>query len=111
MKEAKNERYSELCEYYNIKKKIGKNWRNSSSKLFLINKQWYYDWKIYINKDYFDKIHKLNPNKVKKEGEEVDESKLKFEELPSPGKISNDKILMNLDSFYNDGDKKIQKIL
>ena len=106
MKEAKNERYSELCEYYNIKKKIGKNWRNSSSKLFLINKQWYYDWKIYINKDYFDKIHKLNPNKVKKEGEEVDESKLKFEELPSPGKISNDKILMNLDSFYNDGDKK-----
>lgn len=104
MKEIEKERYTDLCEYYNIKKSIGKNWRASASKLFLINKQWYYDWKKYINKDFFDKIHKLNPNKVKKDGKEIEGSKLKFEETSSPGPISNDKILMNLNSFYNDGD-------
>ena len=106
MKEIEKERYCDLNEYYNIKKNIGKNWRASASKLFLINKKWYYDWKIYINKDFFDKIHGLNPNKVKKNGDVIEESKLKFEDIPSPGPISNDKILMNLNSFYNDGDKK-----
>jgi hypothetical protein len=106
MNENEKERYSDLCEYYNIKRNIGKNWRASGSKLFLINKQWYYDWKTYINKDFFDKIHGLNPNKVKKNGKDIEESKLKFEETPSPGPISNDKILMNLNSFYNDGDMK-----
>ena len=106
MKEIEKERYCDLVEYYNIKKNIGKNWRATASKIFLINKQWYYDWKKYINKDFFDKIHGLNPNKVKKNGKEIEESKLKFEETPSPGPISNDKILMNINSFYNDGNIK-----
>ena len=106
MKDIEKDRYCDLHEYYNIKKSIGKNWRNSATKIFIINKQWYYDWKIYINKNFFDKIHGLNPNKVHKDGKEIDESKLKFEETPSPGPISNDKILMNINSFYNDGDIK-----
>ena len=103
MNEKKKENLNNLKEYYYIKNEIGKNWRTLNTNLFLINRQWYYSWKNYVNKEYFDEIYKLNPNK-KKKNENEDTKELKWEEKPSPGPISNDKIIMNLNSFYNDGD-------
>ena len=93
------ENFEDLKQYYKIKKEIG-NW-NLVSKRFFINKSWYYSWKKYINKDYFDITEELKPNK-KYENEENE--KLKWVDYPSPGPISNDKIILNLNSFYNDGD-------
>ena len=104
MNEQKKENYNDLKKYYEIKKEIGKNWKSSTSKLFLIDKKWYYAWKEYVNKEYFDEIHQLNPEKKKiDENENVKE--LKWSEKPSPGPISNYNIILNLNSFYNDGDK------
>ena len=93
------ENLEELKQYYNIKKEIG-NW-NSTSKRFFINKSWYYSWKKYINKDYFDIKEELKPKKKLKY--ENEKKELKWNEYPSPGPISNDKIILNLNSFYNDG--------
>ena len=110
MNEKKQENLEDLKQYYKIKEKIGSNWRASSSKLYFINKQWFNAWKKYVNKEYFilnnEKFQISNKDKKKEnEEEEVNEKKkIKWEESPSPGPISNDQILIDLKSFYNDGD-------
>ena len=107
MKEIKNENYNELKKYYKIKENIGKNWKSTVSQLFLIDKQWYYSWKKYVNKEFFDENYQLNPNKKKRnENEDENEEKknLIWIENPSPGPISNNKIILDINSFYNNGD-------
>ena len=57
---TEKERFEELRNYYHIKEKIGKNWKiNNSLNTYLINRNWIYKWKQYINKDYLDKKHKI----------------------------------------------------
>ena len=104
MEEKMKENLEDLKQYYKIKQEIGKNWKSSCSKLFLINKKWYYSWKQYVNKDYFDIKEKLNPNKIKKI-EKEEKKDLKWVENPSPGPISNEKLIKRINSFYNDGDE------
>ena len=95
----------DLKQYYKIKQEIGKNWNVTSSKIFLIDKQWIHSWKQYVNKEYFDIKENLNPNKIQK-NENEEKKDLKWKENPPPGPISNQRILKPINSFYNDGDEK-----
>jgi len=57
----------------------------------------------YINKNYFDEKYDLkkNKNSTKNKGDNTE-----FVESKHPGQISNSELLLNLESFYNDGDGK-----
>ena len=102
MNEKMKENLEDLKKYYEIKAEIKAN-NKPTSKRFFINKLWLNSWKQYINKDYFDKKEQLKPYKKEKE-EEEEKKELKWKENPFPGPISNDKLLMKIDSFYNNGD-------
>ena len=108
MSEKKNENLDDLRQYYKIKSQIGRNWKISTSKLYLINRKWYNNWKKYVNKEYFvfnnEKYQITNKDKKRENEENEEKKKIKWEESPSPGPISNDQIILDLKSFYNDGD-------
>ena len=95
---------SELKKYYKIKDSIGKNWLSSASKVYLISRRWLKLWKKYVNKEYFDTTQSL---KIKLKKNSKDEKKdLEYIATPPPTPISNSDILIELKSFYNDGDAK-----
>ena len=67
MNEKMRKNLEDLKQYYKIKNNKG---NNNSIKRFLINKNWYYSWKKYINKDYFDIKEELKQiKKLKKENQ------------------------------------------
>ena len=101
-KDVQKKCLDELKKYYEIKQAIGKNRLSSNSNIYLINKKWLQSWKKYINKNYFDEKYNLknNKNSAKKKGD------IEWVESKPPGQISNSDLLLNLESFYNDGDLK-----
>jgi len=102
-KELQKKCLDELKKYYEIKQSINKNHSSSNSNIYLINKKWIQSWKKYINKNYFDEKYDLkkNKNSTKNKGDNTE-----FIESKHPGQISNSELLLNLESFYNDGDGK-----
>ena len=103
IKELQKKYLQELKKYYEIKEAIGKKWLSSSSKIYLINRKWLQSWKKYINKDYLDEKYSLkNTKKNYKEN-------LNFKEEQPPTPISNSDLLLDIKSFYNDGDAENQE--
>ena len=103
IKELQKKYLQELKKYYEIKEAIGKKWLSSSSKIYLINRKWLQSWKKYINKDYLDEKYSLkNTKKNYKEN-------LTFKEEQPPTPISNSDLLLDIKSFYNDGDAENQE--
>ena len=99
-KEFKKKCLDELKKYYEIKQSLGKNWLSSSTKIYLISRKWLKLWKKNINKEYLDEKYSLK-NKTSNQ-----KKNLSWSEDQSPIPISNNELLLDINSFYNDGDEE-----
>ena len=90
----------ELKKYYEIKEAIGKKWLSSNTKIYLINRKWLQLWKKYINKEYLDEKYNLKNKK------NSSKNNLSWNETKPPIPISNSELLLDIKSFYNDGDEE-----
>ena len=97
-KEIKKKCLEELKQYYEIKEDVGKKWLSSSTKIYLINRKWIQLWKKYINKEYLDEKYSLKTKK------NPSKNNLTWNEEKAPIPISNSDLLLDIKSFYNDGE-------
>ena len=98
-KETQKKCLEELKKYYEIKESLGKNWLSSSSKIYLINRKWIKQWKKFINKDYLDEKYSLKKKNTN------EKQNLNWLESKSLNPISNSELLLDIKSFYNDGNE------
>ena len=100
LKELQKKCLEELKKYYEIKNSHGKNWLSSTSKIFLINRKWLQQWKKYINKEYLDEKYSLKTKNASSK------RSLDWNEAKPPTPISNSDLLLDIKSFYNDGNSE-----